>query len=421
MGATTARDWLRQQLGRQLWVRPTIASLLSVGMASGAYWVGRSFDAKVDFDIDEPALVSLLSIFASSMLSVATFTVAAIVTAASSASNSTTPRASRLILADNKAQIVLSAFIAAFIHSIVAIFALKAFHYGNSGRFLLFVGLIVLVAFVLVSFINWVDHAMKLGRQSNTIGRLTDAALDCITAANVGTWGARMYDGGPPVAALDVASPEIGYVTAIDLAKLQSIADDLGSAVYLTVRPGGFIDMTTAIAHVSPASEAVRDRIDDIATAFRIDPQRDYGADVRFGFVNLAETADRALSPGINDPGTAITILGRQLQLMARWAEAARQAGELEIVHDRVFVPPLKAVEIVRDSFTPIARDGAGAVEVGIRLQKTLASVARLGDAALREVAVEMSRVALQMAEASLVADAHKDLVRKAAAGVGAA
>jgi uncharacterized membrane protein len=160
---------IRRQFARHLWIRPTLAALLSMGLAAFAYWFGQTFEQRFDLNISEDSLVSLLGTFASSMLSVATFTLAGIITAASSASNSTTPRASRLILADNTVQFVLSSFVAAFIYGFVSIFALKAFHYGNNGRFILFLGLIGIVSLVLVAFLRWVNYAMRLGRQSTTI------------------------------------------------------------------------------------------------------------------------------------------------------------------------------------------------------------------------------------------------------------
>ena len=48
---------------------------------------------------------------------------------------------------------------------------------------------------------------------------------------------------------------------------------------------------------------------------------------------------------------------------------------------DRVSAPALAEAELVEDAFMPVARHGASAVEVGIALQRALASVGRLGGA----------------------------------------
>lgn len=415
MAQLNVLDRAKRLLARKLWIRPAIASGFSIAMAAGAYLFGRYHDGRSALDIDEPALVSLFTIFASSMLSVATFTVSAIVTAASSASNSTTPRAANLILGDRKAQMVLSAFIAAFIYSIISLLALKVLHYGNAGRFVLFAGLLMIVAFVLVSFINWVDHAVKLGRQSTTIDQLSEAALAMMKPEFIGAMGAVSYEGSVPAAALGVASPSVGYIHELDIERLQEIAEEHGIAIYLTVRPGDFVDARQPFAYLTPVSDAVRERTSDVAKAASITPTREYDTDVRFGLVNLAETADRALSPGINDPGTAIAILGRQLQVLTRWADVVVDEECHKVRFDRVYMPPLSADEIVRDCFTPIARDGAGAVEVGIRLQKTLAAVVRLGRPDMTAAALDMSKTALALAEQALITESHKERVRAAA------
>ncbi|MGE0764874.1 MAG: DUF2254 domain-containing protein [Hyphomicrobiaceae bacterium] len=424
MGFHRLLQRLRWTFGRELWIRPALASLFSILMAVFSYWVGSSYEGKVNLAIDESSLTNLFGIFASSMLTVATFTVTAIMAAASSAATSTTPRASGLILSDNKAQLVLSAFIAAFIYSICGIISLKAFAYGQAGRFLLFVGLIVIVSFVLVSFVNWVDHAMKLGRQVTVIDKLTEATLDMITPENVGTWGARVGYSELPEGALPICGPRVGYLHAIDVEGLSDWAEENGLVVHLLVRPGDSIDTATPFAAIEPApailGEHLARHLERIASCLEIDASRDYMIDVRFGFVTLAETADRALSPGINDPGTAIAILGRQLEVMTRWAEVRKQVDALP-KFERVYMPALTAEEVMRDCFTAISRDGAGAVEVGIRLQKTLAAIARLGEADMTIAAGELSRCALVLAENALIAEAHKDLVRKAAAQVAKA
>ncbi|MGD9668027.1 MAG: DUF2254 domain-containing protein [Hyphomicrobiaceae bacterium] len=406
---------VRTYIGGQMWLRPALASLGSVALAATALWFGRLYNGPLPIELSDEALKSLLSIFASSMLAVATFSVSAVVTAVSSVSNSTTPRASRLVLADSTTQNVLSSFIAAFIYSVIAILALEAYAFDRVGRFIIFVGLSAIVTWVLIAFVRWIDHVTKLGRVETGIEKITDVALEAMTPSNVGTWGAHVYDGAPPAAATVVAAREIGYVTELNVAGLHSLAERLGVAIYLRVRPGDFVDTKTPLAYLTPVSENVRANRNEVDEHIAITKGRVHGQDVRFGLINLAETADRALSPGINDPGTAIAILGRQLAVVTRWAEVSREKEAQEVRFDRVYVPPLKASEIVRDCFTPIARDGAGAVEVGIRLQKTLGALVRLDVRDLTDAALEMSDEALFLAEQSLVAETQKERVRAAA------
>jgi uncharacterized membrane protein len=405
---------LRRAMRNKLWLRPALASLFSVLAAFAALWAELVVPEEAGFKIDEDSLVGLLSIFASSMLSVATFTVSAIVAAASSASNSTTPRATRQVISDGKAQLVLSAFIAAFIYSFIAIIALKIFQYGAAGRLMLFAGLVVMVVFVLISFINWIDHAMKLGRQSTTIAKLKEVAENSITPATAGTFGARPFTGERPGDGALIRSEASGYVSALGLSVLQKLAEEGDCHVVLLVRPGEYCAYDTAIATVVPAGAATDSMASAIREAVELDDVRHEDVDVRFNVVNLAETADRALSPGINDPGTAIYIMNALGDVLVKWSRARRSAEAQEVRFDRISVPPLLAREVVADAFTPIARDGAGAVEVGVRLQKVLATLARCGDADLKAEAERMSAIAFELSDAAIVSGSHKTMLQAA-------
>ena len=405
---------IRRGVRNKLWLRPALASLFSVLAAFAALWAEMVVPEEAGFKIDEDSLVSILSIFASSMLSVATFTVSAIVAAASSASTSTTPRATRQVISDAKAQMVLSAFIAAFIYSFIAIIALKIFQYGAAGRLMLFAGLVVMVVFVLISFINWIDQAMKLGRQSTTIAKLKEVAETSITPATAGTFGARPFTGVRPGDGAVVRSGASGYVSALGLTRLQKCAESEDCHVVLLVRPGEYCSHDKPIAIVLQA-DAATDAIEGaIREAVELDDVRHEDVDVRFNVVNLAETADRALSPGINDPGTAIYIMNALGDVLVKWSRVRRSEEAREVRFDRISVPPLSAREIVGDAFTPIARDGAGAVEVGVRLQKVLATLARCGDAELTAEAERMSAIAFELSDVALVSESHKAMVQAA-------
>ncbi len=414
-----AMQRLRRELAARLWVKPALASLASLLMALLALFIGKTYDGNIAVDISEDSLVGLFGIFASSMLTVATFTVTAISSAASGAANVMTSRASRIVLADNTAQFVMSAFIAAFIYSVMGILALKAFHYGPAGRFTLFLGLIGIVALVLVAFIRWVDHALKFGRHGAVLSRLTEIAQGSLTTDAAGTFGARVWDGNEPDDAVAVAGDRVAYVVSIDLEELQAIASDNGVSIVLATRPGELIETTEAMAYIRPARSAEGERGEALIAALRrtlvTDEYRHAQHDVRLNLLNLAESADRALSTTLNDFGTVISVLNAQAAIFTRFVEISKSESMRQVRFDRVSMPPLKSSELVNDAFTAIARDGAAIVEVGVRLQKTLAILVRLGDAELAEEARAMSQSALDLAEKALKSEDHIDTVRRAA------
>ena len=132
--------------------------------------------------------------------------------------------------------------------------------------------------------------------------------------------------------------------------------------------------------------------------AFTVAPGRTFDQDPRFGILALAEIASRALSPAVNDPGTGIDILGRLVRVLSIWEERP----QTHVKYPRLWVPPIRAEDLVGDAFHAIARDGAGLVEVQIRLQKSLAAVAELAPDIFAAPALEQARAASALAAGAL-------------------
>jgi uncharacterized membrane protein len=411
---------VRSYLSSRLWIRPAAASLVSLVVAGLGVLAGRLIGVEPPIDLSHDALKSLLTVLASSMLAVATFSVAAVVTAVSSVATTTTPRASRLVLDDSTTQTVLASFIAAFIYSMIGIIAIEVIQFTAMGRLVIFGGFVIIVAWVLTTFLHWVDHVTKLGQVGTTIDRISESVLCASAPEFVGVYGARELTEDAPSSASAVPAYKVGYVTHLNVESLNEIAEEHACEILLRVRPGDFVDTQSAIAHIvdAPAGDGRAAIVEAIKQNVVIGWSRDHKEDFRFGLINLAETADRALSPAVNDPGTAFVILGRQLEALIQWHASRVEAGANAPRYLRIAIPPLTASDVISDCFTAISRDGAGAIEVGVRLQKTLQSLVKIGAADLTAAALAMSKTAAELADDALVADVHRARIRTEAARV---
>ena len=199
----------------------------------------------------------------------------------------------------------------------------------------------------------------------------------------------------------------VGYVQHIDIAALQTWAEETQVRVVVAALPGTFAAPGRALAYVStrPGDQTEID-CKGVVESFQIGGDRLFDDDPRFGLVVLSEIAGRALSPAVNDPGTAIDIVGTLVRLFSLWSEPATAGDEHAPKYDRVEVPEISVRDMFDDAFTAIARDGAGVVEVSVRLQKALHSLASIGDAEMRDaaeyhgqLALKRARIALDMAE----------------------
>lgn len=403
--------WGLGQLRQRLWVRPLIYAVAAVGvLALAAVADHRWRDLEVP-RLAPDTLEDLLTVIATSMLSVATLAVASMVAAYNSASSSGTPRAFTLVVADDVTQTALSGFVGAFIFSLVALTAVKTGGYGRVGLFITFVCTAVIFAVVILLFLRWVDRIARLGRLDSTIASVEAAAR---TALDERRHRPRLGGAEPAADWLDVAAVQdgrVGYVQSIDMAALQAYAEAGDLRVRVDAVPGTFVAPGRPLAWLDmpPADPAIAHRIAD---AFIVGDRRTFEHDPRFGVIALAEIAARALSPGINDPGTAIGILGAFVRLLVGWAEPCEGAAGVEF--DRVAMASLDVEDLFDDAFTAIGRDGAALVEVGVRLQKTLASLASIGHEPMRRAARRHAVEALARAERALTLPADLDTVRGA-------
>ena len=391
------------QLRKRLWAKPLLYCLMAVVGAFMARIADFWFIGAILPEITPDTIQTLLTIISSSMLAVATFAVGSMLSAYSSASTAATPRAFALVLADDVSQIALSSFIGAFIFSIVAIVALKTGLYGRGGLFVLFSLTLLIFAWVVLTFVRWVDNIARLGRLSTTIDKAEAAAFDSLEARRCMPFlGGVKKTPENSLSGVEIFCPDIGYVQYIDMEDLQSIASDQGQLIMINAMPGSFLAPGRPLVTLNtsdPADEALKRKIAD---AFIIGKNRTFEADPRFGLIVLSEIASRALSPGVNDPGTAIVIIGRFICLFASWSKTVPDEETTEEKYDRVIVPALSVAEMFNDAFSAIARDGANAVEVGIRLQKAFVSLSTIDNPDMNQACRAHSRLALERARAHL-------------------
>ncbi|CAN7436554.1 DUF2254 domain-containing protein [Microbacterium sp. LjRoot45] len=367
--ASSVRVFL-SRLARRVWFRAALVSLAAVVFALATGLIETLLPWTPSVNLGQGAVDDLLHILASSMLAVTTFSLTAMVTAYSSATTTATPRATQLLVQDTTSQSVLSTFVGAFVFSLVGIIALSTGYYSDRGRTVLFLGTLVVIALIVVTLLRWIAHLAEFGRMSDVIDRVEKAATDAAAAfARRPTLGGAVLRGPSDGTAVHAAS--VGYVTHVDVAALQRIAEKHEITLDLESLPGRVADATTPLLRSSrPLGEDIEAAV---RAAFTVDPHRTYEQDPRLGIIALAEIASRALSPSTNDPGTAIQVIGAVQRVLTT---VLSREPDPEVEFDRVRVRPIAFEDLLEDAVRPLARDGRSMVEVQIRLQKCLSALA---------------------------------------------
>ncbi len=189
----------------------------------------------------------------------------------------------------------------------------------------------------------------------------------------------------------------------------------------MAARPGTYVDPTRPIAFI--AGDADDETRDAVRKAFIVGGDRVLDADPSFGLVILSEIALRALSPALNDPGTAIDVINTQTRLLDEWGAQVVGAEDVGAEEDVRFaglsVAEIDPSVLVTDAFAAIARDGAAMIEVQLQLQKSLATLAATRPGPFGEPARRMSREALERARAAMRYQGDVETLEAAAAAVG--
>ena len=412
MMTTSRLEWVLLQFGRKLWVRASLFSVLAVATAFVAILAKPYIPDDIQTKIGADAVDNVLGIIASSMLAVTIFSLSTMVAAFTAATNNVSPRATKLLMEDSTAQNALATFIGSFLFSVVGIVVLSTGAYGDGGRVVVFIVTIGVIIVIVLTLLRWIDHLSRLGRVGETTEKVEHATIKAMRGRIE-----RPYLGGmrldaeatPSGTVLPAFADRIGYVQHVDAGALSELAEEAGGMVHIVALPGTFIDPSRPLAYCEGLDG---EGVAEAAKAFTIGDERSFDQDPRFGLCVLSEIASRALSTALNDPGTAIDVIGRAVRVLAVWSGHADQNGEAEAAYPRLRVRPVELDDLFDDVFTPIARDGAAVVEVHIRLQKALLMLGRMEGERFRANAIRHSQLALERAEAALAIEHDRAILR---------
>lgn len=397
---------IARRTARSLWFRPAAYVVAAVAAIALAPMLDDVVPSDIADRIDADDVDRLLGVLASTMLAVAIFSLGTLVTALDSASQAATPRTRPLLTQDGTAQNAISTFIGAFLFSVLGLAGLSMNMFGPGGRAFLFGLGLLLVAIVVATLVGSIRRLSNMGGVGEVVDlveRATQQALDALARRPF----AGGHEGAPPAHGVPLTADRFGAVQLIDANRLCSLAEVHGLTVHLALRVGAQVDPMRELARI--VGDPDRPTMDGLRRAFVIADARTFEHDPRWGLLALSEIASRALSPAVNDPGTAIDVIATQTRLLAGWSAAA--ATEAEPPHPRLFAPPLAAADLLGDAFRAVGRDGAAVIEVQVKLHKALAALAAVAPHVFGAAARALSAECAARSDAAMTLPADRDRV----------
>ncbi|MEE6272321.1 DUF2254 domain-containing protein [Georgenia wangjunii] len=320
-----------QRLRQQFWFIPAVMCLAVAVLAEALVALDESLgdvtvpdwlDAAL-YRVGESGSRDILGAIASSSLAVAgtTFSITMAVLALTSSTYG--PRLVRNFMADRGNQAVLGVFVATFLYSLLVLRSVRAV--GDPGDpdaevFVphLAVNAAVVLAVVNVAVLIYFIHHISDSIQISTIARRVrvdlHATVERLYPEHLGH-DARSVDRDVRLPdrleedGAEVAAGRGGYVTYVREDALMRAASSHDVLLALQVQPGRYVLEDTVVALVHPPEHMDDDLAEEVRSAVVVSDERSPHQDVEFGAQQLTELAVRALSPGTNDPYTAINAL----------------------------------------------------------------------------------------------------------------
>jgi len=373
------------RLAGTLWFIPSLMAVASLLTATLTLYIdsrwqpGEDGFLSVFFQTNVSGAQAMLSTIAGSMITVAGVVFSVTVVALTLASSQFGPRLLRGFITDNVNQAVLGTFIATFLYSLIV---LKAAYKSDDAPFIPHVSLLVSFFFAMASIAALIlfIHRITISIQaSSIIGRVLSQFSSSIERLTTAKAPAAHYVVDERRADLihTFASPCHGYLARIDIEGITTWAKESGRRLELHIRLGEFIaaDMTLFSISDPPLREPDHDLL---RRAVTIGSQRNPIQDLTYSILQIVEVAVRSLSPGINDPFTAIACIDR---LSAPLRTLAARYFAPEFVHDdahqvRMRMPTETWAGILTASFAQIRQNAQGKPAVLISLFAAYARIA---------------------------------------------
>jgi uncharacterized membrane protein len=363
-----------QSINASYWFLPAVFSLLALAAATATLWLDRNGWSDVVSQTSwlQPArpdgAINMLTVIAGTMIGVASTVFSITIASVAYASGNYGPRLLTNFMEDRGNQFSLATFIGTFVYAITVLRAVRKAEEtplfateptAMSGfvpqiSLLTAFVLMLLSIAVLVYFLNHVPASIRVNAVLEGIGgRLLRDIKRLFPEENRGERALNAPEGVPIIA------HETGYVQAIQFEALERIARKENGKLNLAVRTGDFVHPSIALAYWSDL-DAIEDCPDDeVRACFGTGDMRTPSQDMQFLIDELVEIGLRALSPGINDPFTAITAIH---WLGAATAELARRNLTRSFAEDGE-EPHLVLLD---DDFEHFLARGFGAIRSGV-------------------------------------------------------
>jgi uncharacterized membrane protein len=381
-----------EELMATFWFVPVLiiilAILLSMGLVSIDSVTSISQESWGRFFLvnSSDSARSILSTISGAMIGVAGTVFSVTLVALTLASSQFGPRLIKNFMYVRLNQIVLGSYIATYLYCLLVLNAIKS---GNGYTFIpsisIFIAILAAIVniILLIIFIHQIAVSIQADKIISDISSLISKHVETLFPEKMGNEQADImsYNEDKEISAYKrntiIKSPKGGYLQYIDSEVLLEIVVTNDSLFKLNHRPGSFLVKGEKIGVLYSKKEWEEESIDKLLNQFVYGNTKTSQQDLEFSIHQMVEIAARALSPGINDPYTAIACIDNLTATMCYLAEAKfpskyrfDEENNLRVISD-----VLDFEGVLDAAFNQIRQFSAGSTAVIIRLMEALTTI----------------------------------------------
>jgi uncharacterized membrane protein len=374
-----------------LWALPlamiavaAVIALVAVGIpirtGGDPVWFLYSGEAK-----DAPGFLSNL---VTATITLATLAISITMVVLTLAAQQLGPRLIRIFMSNLRTQAMLGLFVATVVYLLLVMRSI----YGDTVPNLavtIGTALVLLSTITLLVFVHHLARSIIADDVIQNVGAEIDGSVRRLLPDKSESQSAGTQR--PNGAADDLRLSCEGYIQALDHSKLVDAARDHNCVIELDVRAGHLLIPGLVVGKVWPAKAGVKAGVPEltksIEAGFIVGRDRTPVQDIEFSIRQMVEVGVRALSPGVNDPYTALVTIDR-LSLSLAHAMARGDARREWCDGDgtlRLIAQTSTLSGLLDAGYNMLRQYGEGSPAVLIRLAERLGDLHELGDDAQRK------------------------------------
>ncbi len=296
---------------------------------------------------------TIISTVAAAIISLTVFSFSMVMIVLNQAASQMSNRVLSSMIENRFQQMILGVYIGTIVYALFLLSTIRDIESGILVPALSIYLLVFLTVIDIFLFIYFLDYVTQTVKYETVIDRVRSQTMEMMVEEFVevedetASWESMPY--------VEIKTLKSGYFQSFNEYDLLRFADEKNFYISFVQQQSSYLLKDTILMKVYSEKPLEKDDLQSIsdATDFYSGQPIDINAD--YGFRQLAEISMKALSPGINDPGTAVISLHSIFALLAfrlncKMPCLRKEKDEV----DRIFIPTSTFLDIFEKCIPPI-------------------------------------------------------------------